>query len=47
LLADYIDPGAAPLILDLGCGAGRFSELLARRSGGQVIGIDPSDRMVQ
>jgi SAM-dependent methyltransferase len=44
LLADYIDPGAAPLILDLGCGTGRFSELLARRFGGQVIGIDPSER---
>ena len=47
VLADYIDPGAAPLILDLGCGIGRFSELLARRFGGQVIGIDPSERMVQ
>ena len=47
LLADYIDPGAPPLILDLGCGTGRFSELLARRFGGQVIGIDPSERMVQ
>src|SRR3984893_37819 len=47
LLADYIDPGAPPLILDLGCGTGRFSELLARRFGRQVIGIDPSERMVQ
>ncbi len=47
LIADYIDPGAAPLILDLGCGTGRFSELLARRFGGQVIGIDPSERMLQ
>jgi SAM-dependent methyltransferase len=27
LLADYIDLGATPLILDLGCGTGRFSEL--------------------
>jgi ubiquinone/menaquinone biosynthesis C-methylase UbiE len=47
LIADYIDPGAAPLILDLGCGTGRFSELLAQRFGGQVIGIDPSERMLQ
>jgi ubiquinone/menaquinone biosynthesis C-methylase UbiE len=38
LIADYIDPGAAPLILDLGCGTGRFSELLAQRFGGQVTG---------
>jgi ubiquinone/menaquinone biosynthesis C-methylase UbiE len=47
LLADYIDPGAALLILDLGCGTGRFSELLARQFGGHVIGIDPSERMLQ
>jgi ubiquinone/menaquinone biosynthesis C-methylase UbiE len=47
LIADYIDPGAAPLILDLGCGTGRFSELLAQWFGGQVIGIDPSERMLQ
>jgi SAM-dependent methyltransferase len=47
LLADYIDPGAAPLMLDLGCGTGRFSDLLGQRFGGQVIGIDSSERMVQ
>jgi ubiquinone/menaquinone biosynthesis C-methylase UbiE len=47
LPADYIDPGAAPLILDLGCGTGCFSELLAQRFGGQVIGIDPSKRMLK
>jgi ubiquinone/menaquinone biosynthesis C-methylase UbiE len=47
LLADYIDSSPSPLILDLGCGTGRFSELLAQRLGGQVIGIDPSERMVQ
>jgi ubiquinone/menaquinone biosynthesis C-methylase UbiE len=47
LPADYIDPGAAPLIFDLGCGTGCFSELLAQRFGGQVIGIDPSKRMLK
>ena len=47
LIADYIDPGAVPLILDLGCGTGRFSKLLAGRFGGHVIGIDPSERMLQ
>ena len=47
LMADYIDPGAAPLILDLGCGTGRFAELLAQRFAGQVIGFDPSERMLQ
>jgi ubiquinone/menaquinone biosynthesis C-methylase UbiE len=33
LLADYIDPGAPPLILDLGCGTGRFSERAISRIG--------------
>jgi ubiquinone/menaquinone biosynthesis C-methylase UbiE len=35
LVADYIDPGATPLTLDLGCGTGRFSGLVAavRRPG--------------
>jgi hypothetical protein len=33
LLADYMVPGTTSLILDLG-----FSELLARRFGGHVIG---------
>jgi SAM-dependent methyltransferase len=47
LVADYINSSATPLILDLGCGTGRFSELLAQRFGGQVIGIDPSEKMVQ
>jgi ubiquinone/menaquinone biosynthesis C-methylase UbiE len=35
-------PGTTSLILDLG-----FSELLARRFGGHVIGIDPSEGMLQ
>ena len=42
LLADYMVPGTTSLILDLG-----FSELLARRFGGHVIGIDPSEGMLQ
>jgi ubiquinone/menaquinone biosynthesis C-methylase UbiE len=46
-LLDYIHPGAVPLILDLGCGTGRFSELLAQWFGGQVIGVDPSERMLK
>jgi SAM-dependent methyltransferase len=34
-------------ILDLGCGTGRFSQTLAVRFNAQVIGIDPSARMLQ
>jgi len=47
LLADYIDSSATPLIIDLGCGTGRFSELLAQQFGGRVIGMDPSEKMVR
>jgi ubiquinone/menaquinone biosynthesis C-methylase UbiE len=34
------------LIIDLGCGTGRFSELLAGHFSAQVIGIDPSLKML-
>jgi ubiquinone/menaquinone biosynthesis C-methylase UbiE len=35
------------LVVDLGCGTGRFSEILATHFGCQVIGIDPSRKMVE
>jgi ubiquinone/menaquinone biosynthesis C-methylase UbiE len=34
-------------ILDLGCGTGRFSEALAVRFDAEVIGIDPSTKMLE
>jgi ubiquinone/menaquinone biosynthesis C-methylase UbiE len=46
LLSAHIDRGAISLVIDLGCGTGRFSELLAARFGARVIGIDPSRKMV-
>ncbi|MCE9521859.1 MAG: class I SAM-dependent methyltransferase [Alphaproteobacteria bacterium] len=33
-------------IVDLGCGTGRFSEPLAARFGANVIGVDPSAKML-
>src|SRR5689334_5613929 len=33
-------------ILDLGCGTGRFSEALAAHFDADVIGIDPSQKML-
>jgi ubiquinone/menaquinone biosynthesis C-methylase UbiE len=37
-------PGA--LVVDLGCGTGRFSEPLAEHLGAHVIGVDPSHKML-
>jgi trans-aconitate methyltransferase len=34
-------------ILDLGCGTGRFSEALRARFEAEVIGIDPSKKMLE
>jgi ubiquinone/menaquinone biosynthesis C-methylase UbiE len=34
-------------ILDLGCGTGRFSEALAARFNAEVIGLDPSTKMLE
>jgi ubiquinone/menaquinone biosynthesis C-methylase UbiE len=46
LLSVHIDRAAVSLIIDLGCGTGRFSELLAGHFAAQVIGIDPSLKML-
>jgi ubiquinone/menaquinone biosynthesis C-methylase UbiE len=34
------------LAIDLGCGTGRFSEMLAAEFGARVIGLDPSEKMI-
>jgi ubiquinone/menaquinone biosynthesis C-methylase UbiE len=46
LLSVDIDRAAISLVIDLGCGTGRFSELLAAHFGVRVIGIDPSRKML-
>jgi len=46
LLSVHIDRARISLIIDLGCGPGRFSELLAAHFGVQVVGIDPSLKML-
>ena len=33
-------------VLDLGCGIGRYSEILAEHFGAQVVGVDPSEKML-
>jgi SAM-dependent methyltransferase len=42
LLSVHTDRADMSLVIDLGCGTGRFSEILAAHFGVQVIGIDPS-----
>jgi len=46
VLSIHIDRRVISTVVDLGCGTGRFTELLARHFGAQVIGIDPSRRMM-
>lgn len=53
MLALWMDAIASRLnrrprrILDLGCGTGRFSDALAIRFGADVIGVDPSFKMIE
>jgi ubiquinone/menaquinone biosynthesis C-methylase UbiE len=46
IIEAHVDGGAISTILDLGCGTGRFSEGLAVRFNARVVGIDPSEKML-
>jgi ubiquinone/menaquinone biosynthesis C-methylase UbiE len=46
-VAEHVGGHAIARILDLGCGTGRFSEGLAARFNADVIGLDPSVKMLQ
>jgi ubiquinone/menaquinone biosynthesis C-methylase UbiE len=46
LLSVHISRAEISLVIDVGCGTGRFSELLAGHFSAQVIGIDPSRKML-
>jgi len=45
-VAAHVDVHGVRRVLDLGCGTGRFSEGLARRLNANVIGTDPSMKML-
>jgi ubiquinone/menaquinone biosynthesis C-methylase UbiE len=47
IIANHVDDQHIARILDLGCGTGRFSEALAARFNADVVGLDPSVRMLQ
>src|SRR5713101_6068381 len=46
VLSTHIDRRAISTVVDLGCGTGRFTDLLARHLGAEVIGIDSSRSML-
>ena len=46
-IAPHVDCDAIQTILDLGCGTGRFSEALAARFKCEVVGVDPSKKMLE
>jgi ubiquinone/menaquinone biosynthesis C-methylase UbiE len=46
LLSAHIDRDTISLIVDLGCGTGRFSMSLAAHFGAWVIALDPSQKML-
>jgi ubiquinone/menaquinone biosynthesis C-methylase UbiE len=47
VIESSVDGASISTILDLGCGTGRFSEGLASRFGACVVGIDPSEKMLE
>jgi len=47
VVSSRVDPERVHDILDLGCGTGRFSQALAQTFNANLIGIDPSTKMLQ
>src|SRR5687767_14207764 len=46
-IATHVGGRTISTILDLGCGTGRFTQGLAKRFDAEVIGIDPSRKMLE
>ena len=46
LISTHLDRSAISLIVDLGCGTGRFSQPLAAHFAARVIAVDPSQKML-
>ncbi len=47
LLSTYVPKDGVSRIIDLGCGTGRYSEPLSVHFRADVIGIDPSEKMLE
>jgi ubiquinone/menaquinone biosynthesis C-methylase UbiE len=46
-IASCVGQGHISTVLDLGCGTGRFSQALASRFAADVVGVDPSAKMLE
>jgi ubiquinone/menaquinone biosynthesis C-methylase UbiE len=47
VVSSYVEKQRIQTILDLGCGTGRFSEALAAHFDAEVVGLDPSKKMLE
>jgi ubiquinone/menaquinone biosynthesis C-methylase UbiE len=47
VVSSHVEKQSVKKILDLGCGTGRFSEALAICFDAEVIGVDPSTKMLE
>jgi ubiquinone/menaquinone biosynthesis C-methylase UbiE len=47
LVQEVLPRAASTLVIDLGCGTGRFTVPLAEQLGVSVIGVDPSQKMLR
>ena len=47
VISSHVENQRIQTILDLGCGTGRFSDALAVRFDAEVVGIDPSKKMLE
>jgi ubiquinone/menaquinone biosynthesis C-methylase UbiE len=47
VVSSYVEKQRTDTILDLGCGTGRFAEALAVHFDAEVVGIDPSMKMLE
>src|SRR5437899_416111 len=47
VVSSHVKDQRIKTIMDLGCGTGRFSEALRARFGAEVVGIDPSKKMLE
>lgn len=46
VLSSYVEKQRIGTVVDLGCGTGRFSEALAAHFDANVVGVDPSTKML-